>query len=144
MYQKWKLLATLKEAITHSNIEGLMLPKQKEISDQKFVERAESTYEKLHNGIEKELKIEQGKAKVDKNTIEEASKELCGAKTEQLFKEVVTEIVDQRMNIEDNENREEASRGISWLIKSLMGKQKKRDIPRWRLGAESSEAVQER
>ena len=61
------------------------------------------------------MKIEQTKkeAKTDK------------ANPEQLFEEVVTEIVDRRMKMEENENKDEASRGFPWLIGSLKEKQKK-------------------
>ena len=115
-------LAAAKESITHSNIEGLELPKQKEINDQKFVEKVELTYEEICKGIEKELKIEQDKAEVDRSKIDDANKEICKANPEQLFLEVVTEIVDQRMKMEDDGNKEEANKGIPWLIESLKGK----------------------
>ena len=122
-------LAAARESVTHSNIEGLELPKQKEINDQKFVEKVEITYEEVYKGIEKELKIEQEKAMVDKNKTDEMSKELCKANPEQLFKEVVTEIVDQRMKMEDVGNKEEANKGIPWLIESLREKQKNGKSP---------------
>ena len=89
-------LAAAKESITHSNIEGLELPKQKEINDEKFVEKVELTYEQIYKGVEKDLKIEQEKAEVGRSKIDDADKEICKANPEQLFKEVVTEIIDHR------------------------------------------------
>ena len=53
-------LAASREAITHSNIEGLELPKQG-INDRKFAEKVDSTYEEIYKGIEGEMKIEQKK-----------------------------------------------------------------------------------
>ena len=61
---------------------------------------------------------------MDKNASKEAHKELCKANPEQLFKEVVTEFVDQRMKMEDEESKKETSKGIPWLIESLKEKQK--------------------
>ena len=69
------------------------------------------------------MKIEKEKAKVDEDTTENAEREPCKANPQQLFKEVVTEIVDQRMKMEGNENKEEAGKGIPRLIESLKGKQ---------------------
>ena len=108
-------LAAAKEAITYSNIEGLELPKQNEINDKRFSEKVDSTYEEIYKGIEKELKIEQEKARIDKDTSEEADKELCEANLEQLFSEVVTEIVDQRMKMEDDESKNETGKLIELL-----------------------------
>ena len=87
----------------------------------------ESTYEEIYKGIEQELKIEQEKANMDKNTSEEADKEFCKANLEQLFAEVVTEIVDPRKKMEDDESKNETGKGIPWLIELLKEKQKKRE-----------------
>ena len=57
-------LAASRESTTDPNIEGLELPKRKEINDQEFVERVESTCEKIYRGLEKELNIEQEKATI--------------------------------------------------------------------------------
>ena len=121
-------LAASKEAITYSNIEGLELPKHNEINDQRFSEKVDSTYEEIYKGIEKELKIEQEKAKIDKNTSEEVDKEFCKANLEQLFSEVVTEIVDQRMKMEDDESKNETGKGIPWLIELLKEKHKRQNM----------------
>ena len=51
-------LAASRGAITHSNIEGLELPKQG-INDRKFAEKVDLTCEEIYKGIEEELKIEQ-------------------------------------------------------------------------------------
>ena len=63
---------------------------------------ANPKYRRRLVAIEKELKIEQEKAKniFLKNTAKEANKELCKANPGQLFEEVVTEVVDQRMKME--------------------------------------------
>ena len=53
-------LAASRGAITHSNIEGLELPKQG-INDRKFAEKVDLTCEEIYKGIEEELKIEQKK-----------------------------------------------------------------------------------
>ena len=53
----------------------------------------------------------------------------------------MTKIVDQRINMEDNEKKDDADKGIPWLIESLKEK-KKTGNPPWRPGAESSEAIQ--
>ena len=81
---------------------------------------------------------------MDKSASEEAHKELCKTNPEQLFKEVVTEFVDQRMKMEDDESKKETGKGIPWLIESLKEKQKakKWEIPQWRRGAERSEIIQ--
>ena len=55
----------------------------------------------------------------------------------------MTEIVEQRMKMEDNENKEETAKGISWLIESLTESEKKEN-PQRRPGAERSEPIQER
>ena len=88
----------------------------------------DSTYEEIYKGIEKELKIEQEKARIDKDTSEEADKELCEANLEQLFLEVVTEIVDQRMKMEDDESKNETGKGIPWLIELLKVKHKTQNM----------------
>ena len=89
------------------------------------MEKVEATYPEIYKGIEQELKIEQEMANMDENTTEEANKKLCKANPEQLFKDVATEIDDQRMKMEDTENKNEAGKGISWLIESLEEKQTK-------------------
>ena len=53
---------------------------------------------------------------MDKDTTEEADKALCKANPEKLFKEVVTEIVDQRMK--KGGQRKQRS---SWLAKESHG-----------------------
>ena len=53
-------LAASRGAITHSNIEGLELPKRG-INGRKFAEKVDMTYEEIYKGIEEELKIEQKK-----------------------------------------------------------------------------------
>ena len=40
----------------------------------------------------------------------------------------MTEIVEQRMKMEDNENKEETAKGISWLIQSLTESEKKENL----------------
>ena len=132
-------LAASRESTTHPNREGLELPKRKEINDQEFVEKVESTCEKIYRGLEKELNIEQEKATIMENIkTEEANKELCKANPEQLFEEVATEIVDQSMKMEDTENKNEAGKEIPWLTESLKEKQKqrKKGNPLWRPGQE--------
>ena len=76
------------------------------------MEKVESTQEENCKRIEKDLTIEKEKAKVNKNTMEEVSEEFCKAN-------LVTEIVEQRIKMEDNDNKQEIAKGIPWLIDSL-------------------------
>ena len=48
------------------------------------------------------------------------------------------------MNMEDNENKDDAGKRIPWLIESLKKKRRKKktEIPWWRPGAETSQAIQ--
>ena len=89
------------------------------------MEKVEATYQEIYKGIQQELTIEQEMANMDENTTEEASKELCKANLEQLFEGVATDIDDQRMKMEDTENKNEAGKRIPWLIESLEEKQTK-------------------
>ena len=54
-------LEASKQPTAHSNIEGLDLPKQKQINDKKFLETVESTSEEIYKDIEKELRIKRPK-----------------------------------------------------------------------------------
>ena len=58
-----------------------------------------------------------------KNRAGELDKELCKSNAEQLFKEVVNDIFDHRMN-PDDEGKHKTSKGIPWLIGTLKEKSK--------------------